>query len=79
MFKNDNNKNQCVCVCRTSPGTVDGGDGRSALHRRDEGWLKIKQVTVQVGHTEEQWGGGESESDKEKLDGGGGGDKKKGR
>lgn len=39
---------------RTSPGTVGGGDRRSALHSGDEGRLKIKQVTVQIGHTEER-------------------------
>lgn len=43
-----------VCRYHTSPGTVGGGDWRSALHSGDEGRLKIKQVTIQIGHTEEQ-------------------------
>lgn len=49
-----------VCVLCTSPGTVGGGDWRSALHSGDEGRLEIKQVTVQIGHAGEQkMGGGE--------------------
>ena len=43
---------------RTSPGTVGGRDGGSALHGGDEGRLKIKQVAVQIRHTG-GWGGGQ--------------------
>lgn len=51
---------------RTSPGTVGGGDRRSALHSGDEGRLKIKQVTVQIGHTEERKSGEEGDGRKER-------------